>query len=139
MPHWVVGRLAEALDRRAGKGLSARTRPGARARLQEGHRRHPREPGASRSSSCSRRAGRAVAYHDPHVPVVPPTRAHARLAGRPSVPLEPAAVAGYDAVVALTDHRAVDWAALAAHARLLVDTRGVTRGIEGERDNIASA
>jgi UDP-N-acetyl-D-glucosamine dehydrogenase len=133
MPRWVVGRLAEELDRRAGKGLSA-------SRVLLVGLAYKRDVDDIRESptfavwELLEARGAAVEYHDPHVPVVPRTREHARLAGRRSVALEPAAVAGFDAVVALTDHRAVDWAALAAHARLLVDTRGVTRGLAGEGD-----
>ena len=138
MPRWVVGRVAEELDRRSGKGLSA-------ARILLVGLAYKRDVDDVRESPAFavwellEARGAAVEYHDPHVPVVPRTREHALLAGRRSVALEPAVVAGFDAVVALTDHRAVDWAALAARARLLVDTRGVTRGIEGGRDNVASA
>ena len=133
MPRWVVGRLAEELDRRAGKGLSA-------SRVLLVGLAYKRDVDDIRESptfavwELLEARGATVEYHDPHVPVIPRTREHARLAGRRSVALEPAAVAGYDAVVALTDHRAVDWAALAAHARLLVDTRGVTRGLAGGGD-----
>ena len=44
MPHYVVERLVEALDRRLGKGLSGSRDPGHRHRLQEERRRHAREP-----------------------------------------------------------------------------------------------
>src|SRR4051812_26604094 len=137
MPRWVVGRLAEELDRRAGKGLSV-------SRVLLVGLAYKRDVDDVRESptfavwELLEARGATVEYHDPHVPVIPRTREHAPLAGRRSVALEPAAVAGYDAVVALTDHRAVDWAALAGHARLLVDTRGVTRGLGGgEGGNIA--
>ena len=36
--------------------------------------------------------GATVAYHDPHVPVIPRTREHASLAGRSSLPLTPEAL-----------------------------------------------
>ena len=39
----------------------------------------------------------------------------------------PAEVAAHDAVLVATDHDAFDYAMLAAHARLIVDTRGVYR------------
>jgi UDP-N-acetyl-D-glucosamine dehydrogenase len=57
------------------------------------------------------------------VPVIPPTREHASLTGRASVALAPETVAGYDAVLIATDHDAVDYKALVAAARLVVDTR----------------
>ena len=37
--------------------------------------------------------------------------------------LNPATLAGYDAVVVVTDHDAVDYRLLGEHARLIVDTR----------------
>ena len=36
----------------------------------------------------------------------------------------------YDAVVILTDHKAVDYALLASHAKLVVDTRNAMCGME---------
>ncbi len=60
MPHYVVERLAEALDRRAGQGACRIADPAARDRLQEERRRHPRESFAeadrpSRAARCSGR------------------------------------------------------------------------------------
>ncbi len=46
--------------------------------------------------------GAQVAYHDPHVPVIRPTREHPQFAGRKSVPLSPA---GHDLAVLVTAHR----------------------------------
>ena len=73
--------------------------------------------------------GAAVDYHDPHVPVVPPTREHARLAGRRSVALTEANLAGYDAVLIATAHAGVDSALVGRAARLVVDTRNALAGI----------
>ncbi|GAB4389157.1 nucleotide sugar dehydrogenase [Albidovulum sp.] len=70
-------------------------------------------------------------YHDPYFPVMPVTRDHPDLAGRRSVALAPAAIAGYDAVVVMTDHDNVDYAAVAGAARLVLDSRNAfeSRGI----------
>jgi UDP-N-acetyl-D-glucosamine dehydrogenase len=67
--------------------------------------------------------GAACDVHDPFVPVVPNLREHPTMAGRVSVPLDPAAVAGYDAVLIVTDHDSIDYVSLARSARLVVDTR----------------
>ena len=77
--------------------------------------------------------------HDPYVPVVPRSREHPEMAGRKSVALDPAAVAGYDAVLIVTDHDNVDYVSLAKSARLIVDTRNAcTRaGVDGQ--NLAKA
>ena len=76
--------------------------------------------------------GAEVDFHDPHIPVVPMTREHAELAGRASVALTPETLGGYDAVLISTDHAAVDYNLVAAHAKLIVDTRNALakRGID---------
>lgn len=73
-------------------------------------------------------AGAEVSYHDPHVPVIPTTREHAHLAGRKSVSVDMAASA--DAVLIVTDHDAIDYAALGETASLIVDTRNAMQNIE---------
>ena len=52
-----------------------------------------------------------------------PLHEHAEFAGRAGVPLTPENLARYDLTVLVTAHRAVDYARVAAHARLIVDTR----------------
>lgn len=66
--------------------------------------------------------GADIAYSDPHVPVFPPMREHSfDLAG---TPLNAETLAQYDAVILATDHDRFDYALIARHARLIVDTRG---------------
>ncbi|WP_395718121.1 nucleotide sugar dehydrogenase [Prosthecobacter sp.] len=69
--------------------------------------------------------GAQVDYHDPHVPVIRPSREHAHFAGRKSVPLSTAEIQGYDLVLIATNHKAVDAELIAANARLVVDSRNV--------------
>ena len=69
--------------------------------------------------------GAQVEYHDPHVPEAYPVRKHdVKLR---SVTLTKDALAGFDAVVISTAHSAVDYGAIAAHARMVVDTRDALR------------
>jgi UDP-N-acetyl-D-glucosamine dehydrogenase len=79
------------------------------------------------------RGGR-TAYHDPYVAEIPPTREYGALKGRRSVVLDAQTLAGFDAVLIATDHDQVDYAALAAAAPLVVDTRNVfhRNGLTGE-------
>ena len=72
-------------------------------------------------------AGASVAFHDPHVPIIPMTREHAELAGRSSVAIDDAATA--DAVLIVTDHDSVDYVSLGQAADLIVDTRNAMAGI----------
>jgi UDP-N-acetyl-D-glucosamine dehydrogenase len=48
-----------------------------------------------------------------------------------SVPLTAETLTQSDCVVLVTDHRAFDYAWIAAHAPLIVDTRNAFRGIAG--------
>ncbi len=130
MPEYVVGRLAEELDRRFGRGLN-----GSRILLlgvaYKKNVDDTRESPALAIWKRLRDRGAVVSYHDPHVPEVPETREHADLAGIPSVPLTAEILAGSDAVLIVTDHDAVDYRLVRDHARLVVDTRGRGRALGG--------
>ena len=71
--------------------------------------------------------GAVVSYHDPHVPNAPSMRSWPDLPAMTSVPLEPRTLEACDAVMIVTDHSAVDYAMVARHAPLIVDTRGIYR------------
>jgi UDP-N-acetyl-D-glucosamine dehydrogenase len=70
--------------------------------------------------------GAKVDYHDPYIPVMPPTRRHNF--NLRSVPLTPANLASYDLVVIATDHSCLDYQNILTHANLVIDTRHVTSG-----------
>lgn len=74
--------------------------------------------------------GAEVAYHDPHIPVVPPTREHARWAGLESVPWDAETIRAFDVVVIATHHAELDWDALGRWARRIVDTRNAMAGTD---------
>ncbi len=74
-------------------------------------------------------AGATVDFHDPHVPVIRPSREHSHFAGRRSIDLTPEKVPSYDAVLVATKHEAVDYPMLAVGARLIVDSRNAFAGI----------
>jgi UDP-N-acetyl-D-glucosamine dehydrogenase len=76
-----------------------------------------------------RRAGAQVEYSDPHIPRTVPVRKHdLRMT---SVDLTPASVASFDALLVATNHKAFDYALIARHARLVIDTRDALRAFEG--------
>lgn len=133
MPHWVVDRVAEALDRQQGRGLS-RAKVLVMGIAYKKNIDDMRESPSLRLIELLEERGARADYHDPHVPVISPTRQHAGLTGRASVNLSAETVAGYDAVLIATDHDAVDYKALAAAARLVIDTRNVCAraGLTGE-------
>ncbi|HST59622.1 MAG TPA: nucleotide sugar dehydrogenase [Longimicrobium sp.] len=72
--------------------------------------------------------GADVEYHDPFCPVIKDD-GHTLIQNLPlhSVPLTDKVLEDSDAVVVVTDHTDVDYARVAARARLVVDTRGVMR------------
>lgn len=76
-----------------------------------------------------KRLGAEVAYHDPHVPVVGPTREHMEWAGHQSLPWTRENLAAQDCIVISTHHKAFDLADLAAAADLIIDTRNAMAGI----------
>jgi UDP-N-acetyl-D-glucosamine dehydrogenase len=122
MPHYVVARLTEALSRRAGKALR-----GAKIlMLGIAYKKNVddmRESPALILTELLEELGAVVSYHDPYIPRIGPSREHSELANRRSVPLTPKQIGAADAVVVVTDHDQVDYALVARHARLIVDTR----------------
>jgi UDP-N-acetyl-D-glucosamine dehydrogenase len=67
--------------------------------------------------------GAQVDYFDPHIPVITPTREHARWTGTRSIAWSAEAVASYDCVLIATNHKAFDLETLLKFASLIVDTR----------------
>jgi UDP-N-acetyl-D-glucosamine dehydrogenase len=124
MPHWVLHKIAEALNN-AGKAIR-----GARVLIigiaYKKDVDDLRESPALELLDLLEERGATVDYHDPHIPSIPPIRR-----GRyehQSVPLNAETVAGYDLVLIATNHSAVDYALITKHAPLIVDTRGQYRG-----------
>ena len=87
----------------------------------------PRESPAFEIIEGLHRLGAEVSYHDPHVPKAPRMRSWPDLPPMVSLPLTADALAAHDAVVIVTDHSAVDYALVAAHSPLVIDTRGIYR------------
>jgi UDP-N-acetyl-D-glucosamine dehydrogenase len=76
-----------------------------------------------------------VSYYDPLVPVLPPSREHARLAGRKSVALAEIVQRRFAAAVIVTDHDDLDYDAILDNVDVVVDTRNVyaRRGVVAEK------
>jgi len=138
MPRWVVERLAAALDARFRKGLNG-TRVLVMGVAYKKNIDDIRESPALAIMDLLLERGAEVAYHDPHCPVIPPTREHRHLAGRRSRPLDPSTLANSEAALIVTDHDAVDYAALVAGVPLVVDTRNATRHVDAGRERIVMA
>lgn len=124
MPYYVVERLAMLLDAKAGRNFS-----GARILVlglaYKKNIEDTRESPALKLIEIMESRGADVAYHDPHVAAIPSTRKHGALKGRKSILLTAESIPSFDAVLIATDHDDVDYALIAQHAKLIVDTRNV--------------
>jgi UDP-N-acetyl-D-glucosamine dehydrogenase len=121
MPHWVVGKLADALNLRGRSVMGSRVLVLGIAYKKDVD--DMRESPSVALMELLRAKGARVDYSDPHVPVFPRMREHHfELA---SVALTPAAIASYDVVLIATSHSAFDYELIRQYANLIVDTRGV--------------
>jgi len=133
MPRYVVGRMDAELDRR----LSI---PASKARIlilgiaYKKNVADVRESPSLKLIKLLEQRGTQVEFHDPHVGVVPPTREHPELTGRKSIALNTATLQAVDCALLVTDHDTVDYRLIAAHARLVIDTRNAfaRKGIRGD-------
>ncbi len=73
--------------------------------------------------------GAEVAYYDPYVPVIRPSREHAHWAGTESVAWDEATIGSFDAVLVSTAHACIDFSELGQWARCIVDTRNAMKDI----------
>lgn len=83
--------------------------------------------------------GAEIAYHDPNVPVIRPSREYAHWAGTASIAWKREAISGFDAVLISTAHAGVDYAALAEWAPLIIDTRNVMADIDCRTARVVKA
>lgn len=120
MPAWVVGKIGDALNTH-GKAIR-----GSRILvLGIAYKKDVDDPRESPSIEILQQLsdkGAEVAYSDPYFPRFPVMRRYAF--GLSSVALTADSLAGFDCVVLATDHTDFDYALIAWHAALIVDTRG---------------
>lgn len=120
MPEWVVNKIAAALNERAKaiKGSKILLLGIAYKKNVDDVRESP----AAAIMELLRDRGALLSYSDPHVPHFPRMREHRFELS--SVELTPQSLASQDCVVVVTDHDKFDFEAVAAHAGLVIDTRG---------------
>ena len=121
MPHWVISKVADALNERGRSIMGSRVLVLGIAYKKDVE--DMRESPSVALMEILRRKGATVDYSDPHVPVVPRRREHRFELS--SVPLSPNAIASYDVVLVATAHSAFDYELVRQYANLIVDTRGV--------------
>ena len=137
MPEYVIRRLGEVLN--------ARRKPlnGSRILLlglaYKANVDDMRESPTFRLMDLLDARGADIAYFDPHIPVITPTREHARWTGLKSVPWSRKSVAAFDAVIIATHHARFDLARLAKWADCIIDTRNAMANVPTRPGQVTKA
>jgi UDP-N-acetyl-D-glucosamine dehydrogenase len=130
MPFYVVSRLEEAL--RARKKALAGARVLVLGLAYKKDIDDPRESPAFKVIELLEQKGATVRWHDPFFPKLPAMRHYKHLKAKP-VELTEKALADSDAALIVTDHSAYDYAWIAKHAPLVLDTRNACAGVKSGR------
>lgn len=120
MPHYVVDKVADALNNRNKclKGSKILILGIAYKKNVDDMRESP----STEIMEILVRKGANVEYSDPHVPVFPKMRAHHF--NLESKPLTASTLIEYDAVILATDHDKFDYDLILKNSQLIIDSRG---------------
>lgn len=133
MPHWVVSKVADALNDRQKSIKGSRIMVlGAAYKCNVDDMR---ESPSLEIIELLQQKGATVAYSDPHVPALPNMRHHHLALQSQELSIE--TIRYYDCLVLATAHKAFDYALIAEHASLIVDTRAAFKSYKNA--NIVSA
>src|SRR5277367_1462864 len=137
MPEYVVNRAAEALN------ANRKSVNGSRV-LIIGLAYKPNVDDERESPSYTlmeilKSRGAEVAYYDPYVPVIRPTREHAHWTGTRSVNWNRETVQSFDAVIISTNHQSVSYKELADWSPCIVDTRNAMANIAAKPGQVWKA
>jgi len=137
MPEFVVNRVAEALN------LRQKSVKGSRVLVlglaYKANVDDDRESPSYHLLDMLKNRGAHVAYYDPHVPVIRPTREHPHWAGTRSVEWKKEVIASFDLVLISTAHKAVNYQELAGWAQSIVDTRNAMAGMDHSEGKVWKA
>ncbi len=137
MPTYVVNRVAEVLNNRHCSLKSSRV-------LLLGLAYKPnvddmRESPTFVLMDLLAERGATVAYHDPHIPQINPTREHPHWTGTNSVPWNRKTISGYDVVIIATAHKSVNYSELGRWAKCIIDTRNAMAGVKSGEGKVFKA
>jgi len=127
MPLYVVHRVADALNNRqkAVRGSSILVLGLAYKPNVDDERESP----SYVLMNLLKERGAGVAYYDPYVPVIKPTREHGHWAGTKSVAWNKETITAFDLVLIATNHACVNYQELANWTECIVDTRNAMGAI----------
>lgn len=121
MPKYVVGRVADALNA-VGKPIKA-SKILLLGLAYKANVDDERESPGFILLDLLAAAGAELAYFDPYIPVIKPTREHAHWSGVRSIEWNQEAIGSFDLVLIATAHDNVNYEELSEWAKLIVDTR----------------
>jgi UDP-N-acetyl-D-glucosamine dehydrogenase len=136
MPSYVVGRVADALNERGRAVKGSRITLLGMAYKKDVD--DPRESPGFELMDLLMKKGADLDYNDPHIPVLPSMRHYPQIC-MASRDLTADYLRTRDCVLIVTDHSAYDWAWIAEHASLVVDTRDAMRAVNVGRAKIVRA
>jgi UDP-N-acetyl-D-glucosamine dehydrogenase len=137
MPQYVVHRVTEALNARR-KSVNG-SRVLVLGLAYKANVDDDRESPSYHLMDLLNQQGAEVAYYDPHVPVIRPTREHPHWAGVKSVNWNRETISSYDLVLISTAHRAVNYEELGEWAHCIVDTRNAMVNCQTEAGKVWKA
>jgi UDP-N-acetyl-D-glucosamine dehydrogenase len=121
MPHWVVGKVVDALNnqKKSVKGSRILVLGIAYKKNIDDMRESP----SVELMELLAAKGADISYSDPHVPMFPKMRKyHFDLK---SVEINPQTLASYDLILIATNHDVFDYDLIQKNSKLIVDTRGI--------------
>ena len=127
MPGYVINRVAEALNEESKAVKGSRILVVGLAYKADVD--DERESPSYVLMETLKNRGAEVAYYDPFVPVIRPTREHAQWTGTESVAWSKEILQSFDLVLISTKHSTVNYRELAEWSRCIVDTRNAMSGI----------
>lgn len=137
MPKYVVRRVAERLNRER-KPLN-----GSRILIlglaYKANVDDMRESPTFHLFDLLKNHGAEIAYYDPHIPVITPTREHGAWTGLKSVAWKQEVISSFDLVLIATNHSRTNLLELAQWAPVIVDTRNAMAGVKTSPGQVSKA
>lgn len=128
MPEYVVHQVVEALNTRKKAANGSRVLTIGLAYKADVD--DMRESPTFHLLELLKRRGAEVAYYDPYIPVIGPTREHAEWRGVKSVDWDRQTIRSFDATLISTAHKRVNYQELAEWSDTIVDTRNAMAGVK---------
>jgi UDP-N-acetyl-D-glucosamine dehydrogenase len=137
MPEYVVSRVAEALNAKKKSVRSSKILLlglAYKANVDD-----MRESPTFVLMDLFKARGASVAYYDPYLPVIKPTREHGHWTGKKSVKWNKKIISSYDLVLISTAHNSVNYEELAQWSSCIVDTRNAMAKIKTKSGQVWKA